>query len=266
MNMNKVKRAILPVFGLIGLGLFWYIILIKNILAPEHDYSWKDNSSGRNERIGMMIRCYFALVVASCMEYVARYEHMFLWHSRWLWFLHASHHHQETKFGAGPSKSDSESNKYIPPQDSVLELNDVFPLVFASTAILAMVWADNPTQPTFLHDIVYGASVGISAYGTSYFVGHDLCAHARGGKGLAEFLNRISPTMKKCAEIHKIYHHKIDADVADNDDPYGPPYGFWYGPQEVENWKEGREDPGLPLVCKVALACGGVFFIYACCC
>jgi len=266
MNMNKVKRAILPVFGLIGLGLFWYIILIQNVFSPELEYSWKDASSARNERVGMIIRLYFALVLAFSMEYIARYEHMFLWHSRWLWFLHASHHHQETKFGSGPSKSDSESNKHIAPQYSIFEMNDVFPLVFSSTAILAMAWAYSADEPTFLHDAVFGISVGISAYGTSYFVGHDLCAHARGGRELAEFLKRVSPTMKECAEIHSIYHHRIDIDVADDDDPYGPPYGFWFGPKEVENWKEGREDPGLPLVFKVALACGGVFLIYACCC
>lgn len=228
--MMKQSKLIFPVVGLSLLFLLWSNICLwyfvgvtkKNIL---------DNLS-----ISAFIRVIFAVIFTFGMEYVARYEHKYLWHSRWIWFIHASHHHQRSRFGAGPSKHDAESNKYVSPKDSTFELNDIFPAVFSTTAMIIIYWGILPPG-SMTKDIAFGSAVGISIYGTSYFIGHDLCAHERGGKSFAMFLRQWFPLMAKCADVHNLYHHKIDLDADEDSDPYGAPYGFWLGPREIEAMK-----------------------------
>jgi len=189
--------------------------------------------AGKN-LLSSTIRLYFTALLTVGMEYIAKDEHENLWHSKYLWYFHASHHHQTTKLGYGPSKNDAEANSYITPKNRTFELNDVFAVIFSATAMVVMYWSHRPLHETHLiHDVAFGCASGISVYGTSYFVGHDLCAHERGGARLASYLKKISPIMAKCADVHSRYHHKIDRNISDDADPYGPPYGFWLGPQEA---------------------------------
>lgn len=261
--LQRLRKAALPIVGLVALAFFWY------------KASQQQVSTG----VSLWIRLYYAAFFTVAMEYIARYQHKYLWHSRWLWFLHASHHHHSTKFGAGPSKSDSESNAFLPPRLQTFELNDVFPVIFSSLAMLAMFWAhttaeiirdnnaaDSTRMLVWVCDMVFGSAVGISAYGTSYFIGHDLVAHERGGSRLAEWCKQTFPWMKRFSEIHSVYHHKIDVHAATDEDPYGPPYGFWLGPQEVAAFQNGKE-LGLPMwfqiQCALATAFAGVSVFHA---
>merc|ERR550539_221885 len=114
-----------------------------------------------------------------------------------------------------------------------------------------------------IHDVYYGSACGISAYGTSYFIGHDLCAHERCGKGVAIWLKQKFPTMSHCAEIHARYHHKIKKNISDEDDPYGEPYGFWLGPKEVQYQKESGRDLGVPVSIKLCFFVGGIITLLA---
>mmetsp|Transcript_6662 Transcript_6662/g.7662 ORF Transcript_6662/g.7662 Transcript_6662/m.7662 type:complete len:265 (-) Transcript_6662:44-838(-) len=252
---RRILRAFLPASALLLLSVFWYKILF----SLNHDCEF---------RMGTLIQFSYAILLTIGMEYIARYEHQYMWHSKALWVFHASHHHQLTKFGSGPSRTDAESNTFVSPhkQNSLFELNDAFGGIFGSLAMIAMYWTfDRPDDDArYIHDVVFGSSCGISIYGTSYFIGHDLCAHQRGGAELAALLRRISPTMAKCSALHSTYHHKIDVDNMKNedDDPYGAPYGFWLGPQEIEALKENRE-LRMPWLLKSSFWVGGLFSVYA---
>ena len=71
-------NSLLPILGTL-------IILGSIVLNHEIIFRWTSNAS-------VLIRIYFTSLFAIGMEYVARYEHRYLWHSRFLWFIHASHH------------------------------------------------------------------------------------------------------------------------------------------------------------------------------
>lgn len=242
-------KSLLPVVG--TLTIFGSIVM-------NYESLFGGTTTTSNSRL--LVRGYFAILLTIGMEYVARYEHKYLWHSRLLWFIHASHHHQRTtKFLVGPSKNDAECNTFVSEQK--MELNDIFPIFFSSIAMFVL-WKYSESS-CMLHDIYYGSACGISVYGTTYFIGHDLCAHERCGKGLAKWLKQIFPRMAYCADIHAAYHHKIMKDISDEDDPYGAPYGFWLGPDEVQHQKETGKDLGVPVAMKCCFYVGGVMTLLA---
>lgn len=261
-SSKVIKTSAFPAICLVALAGFWLgVIRISLFSSSYKEETYNDDLSLKN--IGFVVKVYYAVVLTFSMEYIARYEHKYLWHSRYLWFLHATHHHQRAPFGAGPTKKDSESNRFVAPKAEIFEANDIFALAFSSLAIAAMGWVSCAEDRKLLHEIVFGSSVGISIYGTSYFIGHDLVSHERGGKALAEFLKNIFPIISRCAEVHSKYHHSI-VDVHSKDsDPYGVPYGFWLGPQEVEAWGKYRKDLGIPLHFRFALGFGVAFFLYS---
>ena len=47
------------------------------------------------------VRVVFTAIYTVGMEYVARYNHLYLWHSKELWWLHCTHHHQVRRDWAG---------------------------------------------------------------------------------------------------------------------------------------------------------------------
>lgn len=232
--------------ALTSLLLFWIAIFVEStrwiirLFFDNKFISSKEEIDSRTISMRLFVHLFFTILLSFAMEYIARYEHQYLWHCKYLWYFHSSHHHQVAEFGAGPSKDDAERNKFV--STSSFELNDIFPVIFASTSIVVLYWTFNHTHPTLVHDIAFGCACGVSVYGTSYFIGHDLCAHERGGAKLASWLRQKVPYMALCAETHMKYHHKVNVD-ADNDvDPYGPPYGFWLGPKEVQNYYREQKD------------------------
>mmetsp|Transcript_11223 Transcript_11223/g.21002 ORF Transcript_11223/g.21002 Transcript_11223/m.21002 type:complete len:255 (-) Transcript_11223:1507-2271(-) len=237
------------VFPLVGTLIIFGSIIVNH----ESIFRWQSSSST------IFYRSYFTILFTIGMEYIARYEHKYLWHSRIFWFIHASHHHQQSKVFAGPSKNDAECNTFVSEQK--MELNDIFPVIFSSIAMLVLWKCSEPSS--VLHDICYGSACGISIYGSSYFLGHDLCAHERCGKGVAQWLKRKCPTMAHCAEVHSRYHHRIKKDISDEDDPYGPPYGFWLGPDEVKYNEKNGKDLGIPIAMKCCFYFGGLVTLSA---
>lgn len=233
----KSVSTFVGIFVLINL---WFILLLKVVRFATYHFQKNpneefDNGFDIDVIVSILTRLFFILTTSVSMEYIARYEHQHLWHSKYLWYFHASHHHQKTQIGAGPSKNDAERNKYLPVNPNTFELNDIFAVVFSISAIALMAWSYDQENPNLIHHAVFGISTGISVYGTSYFIGHDLCAHERGGKELAMWLKQKSPYMAQCADVHMRYHHKVNTEAPDDVDPYGTPYGFWLGPQEVFN-------------------------------
>lgn len=175
--------------------------------------------------IGTAVRLIGCFVTIPSMEYFARYNHQYLWHSKYLWWLHGSHHHQYPKIGSTPTFD--HGNKYVSP---VIELNDIFPVVFGAIACYC-IYNGNIPPHSFASEALAGMAIGATVWGASYFFGHDLVAHERGGKAFAKAFKSRVPYLKRCAEVHFQYHHKLTKSA---NDPYGPPYGFWLGPQEVK--------------------------------
>lgn len=267
---RKVAKSVVPAVGLLllSVGLYTALMLMRN-------------SNGTN-MTSLLIRFTYAALLTIGMEYIARYEHEYLWHSNILWYFHASHHHQRVhSLGQGPAESVTHLSREIQTKkdegvsnlldSSVIERNDVFAVVFASLAILVLYWGtlsnDNDSPPSAFRDCAVGSATGISLYGTSYFIGHDFCAHERGGKPLASFLRRVSPFMARCADVHIQHHHRVSNTRASNgQDPYGPPYGFWLGESEVKAMHRGRsEDMRMPHLLRCIFYASLLFFVHAAC-
>ena len=175
-------------------------------------------------RFGTAVRLAYTLLYTVGMEYLARYNHAHVWHSRGLWWLHGTHHHQRPPRGSAPAFR--HNNPVISP---ALELNDIFPVLFSIPAT-ALLWWGAQLPSSLAKDCWAGMALGITLYGAAYFTGHDVVAHERLGTGLAMRLRNMWPYLDKCAHVHRAYHHTAKNQEGD---PFGPPYGFWLGPQEV---------------------------------
>jgi beta-carotene 3-hydroxylase len=123
-----------------------------------------------------MIR--FALIVLIAfilMEFVSYLAHRYVYH-KLLWVFHRSHHSPRT----GP-----------------FELNDVFPLFFASISIILMFSAlSDPAGSDLL-----ALSIGITLYGLTYFFVHDLYVHRR-----VKRLRLRIPFLLQIKKAHAIHH------------------------------------------------------------
>ena len=87
------------------------------------------------------------------MEGVSYAAHRWLMHGRGI-VWHRSHH---------------------PPRGRGLEANDAFPAIFGSTAVVAFAAAAVDARLAWLRPI----AVGVSAYGASYFLVHEVFIHRR---------------------------------------------------------------------------------------
>ena len=134
------------------------------------------------------------------MEFVSYLAHRFIYHKIG-WVFHKSHH---TK------------------REGPFELNDVFPMIFASISIGLMLWG----LGSHYHEIV-AASVGIAAYGILYFVVHDLYIHRR-----VKALPLRIPFLLEIKKAHAI-HHKYG----------GEPYGLlmFFTSEEVKKQQVSHE-------------------------
>ena len=135
--------------------------------------------------------------VASCllMEPWSRLVHRIAWHGP-LWGMHSSHHTDD-----GPGW---ETNDWF----VVLHMLAVAPLFVLHGVYAPAPWAR----------VVLGLAIGISTFGTSYFIVHDGLVHGRLPVG---FLNKI-PALRRIAGAHRAHHKTGKA-----------PYGLFLGPQEL---------------------------------
>lgn len=146
------------------------------------------------------------LPLAVGMELWARLLHHRLWHGP-LWFLHASHHRERH----GP-----------------LELNDVFAVFHAAVGI-ALILYGCVGPVGWAREIGFGAGLGMSVFGLSYFVVHDGLVH---GRLPVQALESV-PWIHRLAAAHRA-HHRTGAH----------PYGLFLGPQEAR--RESRRRRRLP--------------------
>ncbi len=97
------------------------------------------------------------------MEFVAWPNHKYLMHGR-MWEWHKDHHHRDSKKTEMPLNTESKH----------FEKNDRFFIIYATPAIILMIVG---FTLSFISLITLG--IGITAYGMTYFLIHDLIIHHR---------------------------------------------------------------------------------------
>ena len=118
------------------------------------------------------------------MEFAAWFSHKYIMHG-FMWFLHESHHK--------PRK-----NKWF-------ELNDLFAVIYASLAI-TLIYFGYPEL-----NFMFWMGLGITAYGISYFLVHDVFVHQR-----FKFLKKTDNIyFKALRKAHKIHHKVMEKDGAE---------------------------------------------------
>ncbi len=114
-----------------------------------------------------------------CMECVAWFSHKFIMHG-FLWNLHKDHHEKKTT--------------------GFFESNDFFFLIFSVPGILSILYG---VQHNF--NFIFWIGVGISVYGITYFLVHDVFIHQR----LKIFRNIDNSYFVAIRRVHKMHHKKI---------------------------------------------------------
>lgn len=112
-----------------------------------------------------MIAVYFLIAFAAfCfMEFVAWSNHKYLMHGA-LWNWHKDHHRRDSKKAQMPLKTESKR----------FEKNDRFFIMYASPAIILLIIGFLFNLPTLV-----ALGFGITAYGITYFLIHDVLIHQR---------------------------------------------------------------------------------------
>lgn len=117
------------------------------------------------------------LLTYLAMEGVAWTTHKYVMHG-FLWSLHKSHHE---------------------PRHGIFEKNDFFFLFYASIAMVLMYFGWENL------DFRFWMGIGVTAYGWTYFILHDVFIHRR-GKWLDKLDSRYFRAMRKA---HKVHHKKM---------------------------------------------------------
>ena len=125
----------------------------------------------------IIINIFAFLVSYLAMEGVAWLTHKYIMHGV-LWNLHESHHK---------------------PRHGRFEKNDLFFLFYASIAMILMAYG----YENF--DYRFWMGIGVTAYGFTYFILHDVFIHRR-GKFLDKLDNNYFRAMRKA---HKVHHKNM---------------------------------------------------------
>lgn len=108
------------------------------------------------------------------MEVFSWFIHKYIMHG-WLWQIHKTHHSKTKGF---------------------FELNDIFSLLFGSVAVILIVLGFTSL------DYRFWLGVGITLYGFSYFLLHDILIHRR-----LKFLKRPKNTyLDAISQAHRDHH------------------------------------------------------------
>lgn len=117
------------------------------------------------------------LVAYVSMEGVAWTTHKYIMHG-FLWSLHESHHK---------------------PRQGIFEKNDFFFLIYATIAMVLMYFGYENL------DYRFWMGLGVTAYGFTYFMLHDVFIHRR-AKWLEKINSRYFRAMRKA---HKVHHKTV---------------------------------------------------------
>lgn len=132
------------------------------------------------------------------MEFFAWFTHKYVMHG-FLWVLHEDHHRKSGK----------------------LEKNDLFTLMFATPAVLLLVFGIHNSNW-----VMISAGAGITLYGIGYFLFHDVMFHKR-TKNLFR-LEPFTPYLKHIVNAHKIHHQKGGTNGEDS-----VMFGFLWAPKKL---------------------------------
>ena len=113
------------------------------------------------------------------MEFVAWFTHKYIMHG-FLWNLHSDHHTRDN--------------------NSIFEKNDSFFLIFATPSFLLIL-----IGTLYSLSIPLAIGVGIAAYGTAYFLVHDVLIHQR----IKWFRRSSNFYTKAIRKAHKVHHKKL---------------------------------------------------------
>lgn len=127
--------------------------------------------------IKIVINVLIILAVFLIMECVAWLSHKYIMHG-FGWFLHKDHHQKEEKKG-------------------FFEKNDFFFLIFAIPGILCLLFGS-----LFHLDFLLMIGAGITLYGATYFLVHDVFIHQR----FKVFRNSDSVYLRAIRKAHKVHH------------------------------------------------------------
>lgn len=128
----------------------------------------------------MLANICIVLVTFVVMEGVAWFTHKYILHG-FLWFLHRSHHVRH---------------------NHALERNDLF---FAYYGVLAMLFFIYGSKNM---DYRFWIATGISLYGLTYFLVHDIFIHRR----IKLFKKTTNPYLKALNMGHKVHHKTTERD------------------------------------------------------
>lgn len=110
------------------------------------------------------------------MEFASWFIHKYIMHGP-LWNIHKTHHQHQ--------------------KGSWLELNDLFTISFSSLAIFFLVRGLAQQNP-----YLTGTGIGISLYGLTYFILHDVFIHRR----IKIFSGSNNPFLRALADAHRDHH------------------------------------------------------------
>lgn len=128
------------------------------------------------------------ILVAFCfMEFVAWFNHKYVMHG-FLWKWHVDHHRKDHHQPL-PEKT----------EDKRLEKNDLFFLVYAIPAIVLLITGFTISY----YPIVY-VGIGITLYGLTYFIIHDVIIHKR--INIPFLQQRQHFLIKAVINAHKAHH------------------------------------------------------------
>jgi beta-carotene 3-hydroxylase len=134
-----------------------------------------------------MINIALILVAFCFMEFVAWFNHKYVMHG-FLWKWHVDHHRKDHQQPL-PEKT----------EDKRLEKNDLFFLVYAIPAIVLLIAGFTISY----YPIVY-IGVGITLYGLTYFIIHDVIIHKR--INIPFLQKNQSSWLKAVINAHKAHH------------------------------------------------------------
>jgi beta-carotene 3-hydroxylase len=134
--------------------------------------------------IDMILNFGLFIIAFAFMESVAWFSHRYLMHGS-LWFLHKDHHIKPGTYS------------------SFFEKNDYFFLIFATPAALLLI-----AGIALAGSALIFAGAGISLYGLTYFIIHEVIIHKR----LRVNINIRSNYMKALIRAHQAHHSPKNKD------------------------------------------------------
>lgn len=137
----------------------------------------------------MLVNILLSIVAFAFMEFVAWSNHKFIMHG-FLWKWHKDHHINDHKKVALKAEA----------VNSGFEKNDYFFLVYAIPAIILLILGVHYAFPKLI-----SIGIGISLYGLTYFLIHDVLIHQR---LKIPFLKKINSSYLRAIREAHLAHHR----------------------------------------------------------